>query len=95
MKTIFFLRHQAGGILAEWPFLSPPTEAQRKPIEDLMTRRYGSQHPKTKEPYWTKVESVSVIVGEIPRVEAPAGPSGVAITTPVARGAGFVKPPTR
>lgn len=74
MSSIYFLRHQAAGILTGYPFAQPPTAEQRKPIEAMLRAAHGPKHPKTSEPYWvTVVECPIVQPGDLPVVRLPVG----------------------
>ena len=69
---IFYLRHQAAGILHEFPFSSPPTDDQLAPIQAMLLARHGLTHPKTKEAYWTMVVESEVIgANAMPSVDMP------------------------
>lgn len=71
MKTIFFLRHQAGGVIHEYPFAESPTPGQREPIETLMALRHGTT-AQDGSTLWMIVVPVQVIEpGEVPEVKLP------------------------
>ena len=62
MASIFFLRHQAGNVLHEYPFASPPTDEQKEALERLCIQRHGVSHAKTPgEPYWMRVVEVPLL----------------------------------
>jgi len=70
---IFFLRHQAGGVLWEYPFASDPTPGQVAPIETLMSLRFGTVSKKG-DTYWLRVVEVEVVPsGQTPHVVFPSG----------------------
>lgn len=62
-NQIFFLRHQAGGVLHKYPFTAPPTSAQKAAVWKECFQSHGEMHPKEhlnedgvtthKKPYWT------------------------------------------
>ena len=53
---IYFIRHQAGGVIHDAPFESPPTPAQCAAVLARVPEfRENDRHPKTGEPYWVKV----------------------------------------
>jgi hypothetical protein len=69
MKTIHYVRHQAAGILTEFPFASAPTDAQMAALTKLCFQRHGGSHAKTGEPYWLKVVEVPVLgASDVPSV---------------------------
>ena len=61
MPKIYFLRHQAAGLLAEYPFAEPPTEEQVNLFARVLRARHGDAHPKTREPYWLRVVTVDLL----------------------------------
>lgn len=62
MNKIYFLRHQANGVVHEFPFAEPPTEAQMKAVMRLCFMRHGGSHKKTPdEPFWTRVVEVELL----------------------------------
>lgn len=61
MTSIFYIRHQSGGVMHEYPFSSEPTEKQKAAINKLCAQRYGVVHSKTLEPYWTSVVKINVL----------------------------------
>lgn len=69
MKTIHYVRHQAAGILTDFPFASAPTSAQMAALTKLCFQRHGEKHAKTGEPYWLKVVEMPVLgAGDVPEV---------------------------
>ena len=102
--TVFFLRHQAAGIVHDHPFASRPTDAQIAPLRSLLEWRHGAAHPRTGQAYWMDVVAIEVHEdGAIPVVDIPAGapgPRGRASAVGVggfadlsAHGNGFVRNP--
>jgi hypothetical protein len=74
MATVFFLRHQAAGTLAEFPFAEHPTEKQIQFFETVMATRHGLIHPKTKEPYWLRVYPAELLgPGFLPEIPGITG----------------------
>lgn len=69
MAKIYFVRHQAGGVLWETPFAESPSEGQIAAIKKLAAQSHGAAHPKTDEPYWLTVCEVDVLgSGDVPSV---------------------------
>lgn len=69
MKTIHYVRHQAAGILTDFPFAGTPTDKQVAALAKLCFQSHGETHPKTGEPYWLKVVEMPVLgAGDIPEV---------------------------
>ena len=68
MATIYFVRHQAAGVLHEYPFAAKPTQAQIDALGKLCFQSHGEAHPKTDEPYWLTVVETNVLGSEIPEV---------------------------
>lgn len=68
MDKIYFIRHQAGGVITKYPFANHPTEAQFAAVAKECFQNFGADHPKTKEPYWVRVEALPVLGGEVPEV---------------------------
>jgi hypothetical protein len=58
---IFFYRHQAGGVLWQFPFKSQPTEQDCAVLRAMMVMRHGFKHPKTTEPYWDRIVSIELL----------------------------------
>lgn len=74
MATIRFVRHQAAGVLYDFPFADEPTAKQLDALTAFCELRHGKAHPKTGEPYWLRVVEVTVLgASDAPRV----GPVGV------------------
>lgn len=96
MKSIYFVRHQAAGILTDYPFASAPSQAQLAALSKLCFQSHGAAHPKTKEPYWVRVVEVPVLgASDVPSV--PDRSLSVANEAPVQKfsvsGTGTVTPP--
>lgn len=94
MSKVYFVRHQAAGILTDYPFAAEPTESQLKALTKLCFQSHGAQHPKTGEPFWVKVVEMDLIdsstVLEVPEVGlSVAGASGL-IGETIATGVGRV-----
>lgn len=82
MEKVFFVRHQAHGVVHQFPFAQHPTQEQVEAIKRFCFQLHGFGHPKTpEEPYWVRVVEVDVLGDELPdvpeRVLAPAGEPGV------------------
>lgn len=82
MSTIYYVRHQAGGVMHAFPFSSPPTDAQIAGVVAHAERQVGGRkvHSKTGEPYWHRIEEVSVLGPDdtIPDPAPPAPPPELA-----------------
>jgi hypothetical protein len=84
MAKIYFVRHQAHGVVWEYPFAIHPTQEQVAAVAKFCFNHHGFGHAKTPErPYWTRVEEVTVVEsGQIPdvpdRVLGVAGEPGAA-----------------
>ncbi len=93
---LYFVRHQAHGILHSFPFSQPPTAKQQDAISRLCAATHGTHHPKTREPFWFKVVEVDVLG---PEAEiAPPEPRGVTssdarLPAPTVEGRGHVENP--
>ncbi len=68
MAKIYVYRHQAEGYLARQPFAHPPTDAQKKALDDLMFQRHGAHHPKEaakpeghRKRYFSRVEEFELL----------------------------------
>lgn len=58
---IYFYRHQAGGLLSQYPLSAPPSEDDLAALRQLMRVRHGTHHPKTKTLYWEKIVELECI----------------------------------
>lgn len=97
MAKVYFVRHQAHGVVYDYPFSASPTDDQKSLVSKRMFQLHGAEHPKLdadgkKKPYWTSVLEVEVLgPTDLPVVEDRV--LGVApITGPVATGVGNVSP---
>lgn len=70
MASIFYVRHQAAGVVHEFPFAASPNEAQLAAVAKLCFQRFGASHPKTPdEPYWVRVVEVPLLdASDVPEV---------------------------
>ena len=102
MAKIYFVRHQAHGVVHEFPFAQHPTQEQVARVAKFCFQHHGHGHTKTPDqPYWTRVVEVPVLEdGEMPdvpeRVLGPAGEQGVGsaqVDVYVASGAGRISDP--
>jgi hypothetical protein len=73
-RSIFFVRHQAAGVLHDFPFEQAPSGGQVAAIARALETLHGDAHPKTGEPYWLRVVEVPLLGPE--DVAAPAGARG-------------------
>lgn len=70
---IYFLRHQAAGVLWEHPFSGPPTDIQRAAVAANLRMRFGDRLPRTGEPYWLVVVPVETLGPfDVPAFEPPS-----------------------
>lgn len=92
MSKIYYVRHQAGGLLWEFPFAQPPTDSQKAALEALCRNLHGSVHPKTEKPYWLTVAEVDLLDSAALPDVGGAGPSESSASAPQfsAQGVGYV-----
>ncbi len=70
---VYFLRHQAAGVLDDLPFAEPPTDMQRAAVMRNLRVRYGTHLPRTGEPYWLIVVERDVLGPlDVPDFEPPS-----------------------
>ncbi len=60
---IYFVRHQAAGVVWEYPFEREPSAEQVAAVDALCAQRYGAVHPKTSERYRVMAVAVGVVTG--------------------------------
>lgn len=82
MASVFYVRHQAAGVVHEYPFANSPSEAQIAAVGTLCFQRWGANHPKSNEAYWLRVVEVPLLgardVPEVPdRALSVASAAGV------------------
>jgi hypothetical protein len=90
---VYFLRHQAAGILSEFPFASPPTDEQIEAFARILRTRHGEEHPKTREPYWLRVYAAELLEADyMPAKPAPPSLADnlAALDSPQVSGTGHV-----
>lgn len=99
MAKIYFVRHQAHGIVADFPFSEHPSKEQVAAVAKWCFNIHGFGHAKTPDqPYWTRVVDFDLLgASDIPKVEervlGVAGEPGAArssSSTFVASGTGHV-----
>lgn len=62
MASVFFVRHQAAGVVHEYPFAETPNAEQMAAVGKLCFQRFGFGHVKTPdEPYWLRVVEVELL----------------------------------
>lgn len=62
MAKVYFLRHQAHGIVHEYPFVASPSDEQQAAVRQFCFNMHGFSHAKTpSEPYWMRVIEVEVL----------------------------------
>lgn len=65
MAKVYFVRHQAAGVVWKFPFSEHPTETQVAAVAKDCFHDHGFGHSKTPdEPYWTTVVEVDVLGAE-------------------------------
>jgi hypothetical protein len=57
--VVYYVRHQAAGVLHEFPFSEPPTQAQLSACSRLLAKRHV--RAQGKDPWWLKVVSAPVL----------------------------------
>lgn len=69
MAKIYFLQHQAHGVVFEYPFAATPTDKQTEAVRKFCFQLHGFGHAKTPtEPYWMRVLEIDVVGDEVPDV---------------------------
>jgi hypothetical protein len=73
MAKIYLVQHQAHGVVHEFPFSAPPSEAQLEKVWTYCFGIHGASHAKSpSEPFWQIVKEVEVLgPGETPKFDAP------------------------
>lgn len=91
MATLYFIRHQAAGILHEQFFVDPPQQAQIDAIVAQCESRHGKEHPKSGQPYWAKVIKIDTDkpLDDPGRVVTHCGCSGESASQADAKAAGY------
>ncbi len=73
MAKVYFVRHQAAGILTDYPFSQSPTQEQQDRLATLCFQRHGLTHKKTNEPYWLNVVELETLgLDDLPEIEPPS-----------------------
>lgn len=69
-KKIYFVRHQAHGIVSEFPFEAEPSDEQVKLVVKWCFNIHGFGHSKTPDkPWWTMVVERDVLgANDLPSV---------------------------
>lgn len=89
---VYYLRHQATGVLHEYPFAQPPTAEQLAPLLAECRRLHGDDSPKGA-PWWTRVVDVEAFgPGDVPQFVRP-DTAPMVIPNIAIRGTGIVTPP--
>lgn len=55
---LYLIRHQAAGIIHDFPFDHAPSATEITPILARCQAQHGDKHPKSKKTYWAKVVCV-------------------------------------
>jgi hypothetical protein len=63
MAKLYYVRHQAAGIVYEFPFSQPPSEKQQRAVARFCFQKVGRiSHEKTPDkPYWTRIVEVELL----------------------------------
>lgn len=91
MAKIYFLRHQAGGVITKYPFAQQPTKPQVEAVARECFQTFGGKHPKTDEEYWLRVEERDVI-GPDDEIAVPERVLASTVSEITAKGTAHVKP---
>lgn len=84
MAKIYLVRHQAAGLVHEFPFSQPPSEPQVDAVKAFCLQSHGFGHPKTPdEPYWVRVEERDLL-GSLDLPVAPERTSGLSVNSAAA-----------
>ncbi len=76
MSKVYLARHQAHGMLWQFPFASVPTDEQLAILANYCDRLHGEKHPKTGEDYFLKVEELEMLTpSDVPQALIPVGGS--------------------
>jgi len=76
MAKIFIVRHQAAGLVHEFPFAESPSKEQIDAVASFCARSHGEVHGKTGESYWVRVEERELLSAtDLPSVPSPGGVS--------------------
>lgn len=100
MNKIYYVRHQAHGVVHEFPFRASPTQNQIEAVRKYCFNIHGFGHMKTPgEPYWVKVVEVPLLGDEVPEVPdrdmSESGVPGVALSSAEhigTKGTGLITP---
>lgn len=73
MAKVYLVRHQAAGLVHEFPFGQAPSKEQVDAVKAFCLRAHGPSHPKTPdESYWVRVEERDLLgPGDMPVLPEP------------------------
>lgn len=92
MAKIYLIRHQAKGVVHEFPFAQEPSAEQLAAVKKLCFQSFGFGHPKTPtEPYWLRVVEIDLLGPD----EVPHVPDRDLSTVPMAPGEARAEIPTQ
>lgn len=95
MAKVYFVRHQAAGVLWDSPFGATPSAGQVGALKERCEQRHGDSHPKSGEPYWLTIEEIQVL-GDADMPDVSQSDGGVSSSASagefVASGTGVVIP---
>lgn len=77
---IFFVKHQAAGVVHECPFAGAPNEQQLAAVAALCLQNHGFGHPKTDDVPWTSSIVEVELIGPSDVLEVKAPPKATAVS---------------
>lgn len=98
MVKVYFVRHQAAGVLWEHPFAQYPNADQVDALARRCFQTHGAIHARTAEPYWLRVDELELLgPNDIPVVPERSltladAVAGAAAGQNIAAGTGTVTP---
>lgn len=90
MAKIYYVRHQAHGVVHEFPFAEQPTQEQVALVAKHCFALHGFGHPKTPDvPYFTRIEEAELLgASDMPAIKQPGPVAARAPGALVAEAAG-------
>lgn len=67
---VFFIRHQAAGLITKYAFANYPTQTQIDAVSRECFQQFGAAHPKTGETYFLQVVE-SVLLSSDAAIDVP------------------------
>lgn len=107
LKKVYVIRHQAGGVLMDKVYATPPTQMDLEMVQAAQAKLHGAVFKKTGEPWWVKVQEATIDIPDgfdvsdfedAPPPPAPAenglgGDNAAALPKLTVSGTGTVTPP--